>query len=87
VPRARAGSGTGCGRRGGFLRHLPEIRARRRSLQARRRLRDRDLLTGGPVPFNPRLAGGRVERAAQRLLHRLADANWRLVARVGGAGG
>lgn len=62
-----------------FLRALPSTLRARRALQPRRRVRDRDVLVGGPLTLSPSLvAGGGAQRVA-RLLDRVLRAWWRLV--------
>jgi hypothetical protein len=39
-------------------RSFKEIRGERRCVQATRRINDREILRGGPVPFKPELSGG-----------------------------
>lgn len=63
-------------------RGLAEVRAGRRSFGERRRLGDGDVLTGGPLPFNPALAVSRPERVARALLDGIGVVNWRLVRRL-----
>ena len=64
---------------GWTLRHLPAILARRRHLQRRRRLPDREILKDGPLPLRPELTTSRWERLARHLLDRLARGYWQLV--------
>jgi GT2 family glycosyltransferase len=52
---------------------------RRREVQASRRVSDRELLTGGPLPFTPGLLGSGLERAARGWLERTTEASWRAV--------
>jgi GT2 family glycosyltransferase len=54
---------------------------RRREVQGSRRLGDRMLLVGGPLPFTSGLLAGRLERAAKGLLERWTMAYWRRVER------
>ena len=54
---------------------------RRREVQRSRRVSDRDVLTGGPLPFTPGLLGGKLERAARGWLERTTNASWRAVQR------
>jgi GT2 family glycosyltransferase len=56
------------------------LRAARNEVQATRRVRDRDLLQGGPIPFKPELARSRAGRAAITGLNMFVSAYW-LVAR------
>jgi GT2 family glycosyltransferase len=76
----------------GWLRHwlwaavelawtLSKIGVGRRSFQRHRCLGDGDVLTGGPLPFNPALSTGRLGRLAQGLLGRVAELNWKLAHR------
>jgi GT2 family glycosyltransferase len=54
------------------------IRLRRRQVQQRRRVRDRDLLSGGPLPLAAGLLRQAPARAAAALLSALLDGYWRL---------
>jgi len=54
---------------------------RRRQVQASRRVSDRAVLVGGPLPFTSGLLGGGVERVARDWLERLTGAGWRRVQR------
>ena len=64
-----------------FLRRLPDALRQRRSIQARRVVRDRDLLVGGPLTVSPQLQGG---SGALRVLDRALAGWWRLVASLSG---
>jgi GT2 family glycosyltransferase len=64
-----------------FARRLPAALGQRRGIQARRVVRDRDLLVGGPLTVSPQLRG---RTAALRLLDRALAAWWRLVAPFSG---
>ncbi|MGH7564134.1 MAG: glycosyltransferase family 2 protein [Gemmatimonadota bacterium] len=65
----------------GLMRNLSTIVLLRRSFQRVRRLGDGDVLAGGPLPFNPALSSGRLERAGRVLLDRIAAVNWSLAHR------
>ncbi|HFA59396.1 MAG TPA: glycosyltransferase family 2 protein [Rhodospirillales bacterium] len=58
------------------------LRARRRAFQARRRADELALLALAPLPFNPALARGRLDRAALRLLAHVLRLNGRLARRL-----
>jgi GT2 family glycosyltransferase len=60
--------------------NLPDVLARRRAFRGLRRLRDVDVLVGGPYPFNPATASRPAERAAQRLLDGVTALSWRFFA-------
>lgn len=62
---------------GWLVRHRGMVRAKRRRVQSRRRRPDRELLSGGPIPFRAELAASAVERAGQRLLDALAMTYWK----------
>jgi GT2 family glycosyltransferase len=55
------------------------ILRRRREVQRQRRLRDRDFLVGGPLPFTPGLAVGGVERLTRAGLDRFVAGYWRAI--------
>jgi len=61
--------------------HLPALLARRREAQGERRVPDRELLTGGPLPFRQELTPTRLQHTAKKMLDRAAVAYWRLIAR------
>jgi GT2 family glycosyltransferase len=63
-------------------RHLPELLRKRRAVQARRVIRDRDILQGGPLPFRPELTRSPLERAALRLLNGILGRWWAMARRV-----
>ncbi len=62
-----------------FLRRLPAALHRRRMIQRRRTVRDRDLLVGGPLTLSPQLLAKPMARAAAGLLSRTLEGWWRLV--------
>jgi GT2 family glycosyltransferase len=57
--------------------HWGEVMAKRRAVQTRRKRPDRDLLSGGSIPFRDELSSSSVERALQRALSAFADVYWR----------
>jgi hypothetical protein len=67
-----------CNTRQGFK----EIRAARSAIQGTRRITDRELLRGGPVPFRPELAGGRGAKLALAMLNAFCGAYWRIARRL-----
>lgn len=60
----------------GLVSRLPNVLFQRRAFQRHRQLGDGDVLTGGPLPFNPALTFGRLERSARMLLEGIAALNW-----------
>ena len=60
------------------LRDFGEIRAVRSAIQGTRRVADRELLRGGPVPFKPELAGGRGSKLALAMLNAFCGAYWKI---------
>lgn len=64
---------------GWMLRHLPETLEKRRRIQKQRRLPDRAILEGGPLPLRPELVNSAGERLARRLLDRMVVGYWRLI--------
>ena len=64
------------------LRALPEIRIARRRIQKSRRLPDRELLRGGPLPFKPELIRGRVGGIALSAMNSLSAAYWTMARRL-----
>ena len=60
------------------LRGFKEIRAARSAIQGTRRITDRELLRGGPLPFKPELASGRGTKLALALLNAFCDAYWKI---------
>jgi GT2 family glycosyltransferase len=67
---------------GWIVSNLPMIVQERRKVQAVRRIRDRELLVGGRLPFRAELTAGRVERAALALLDGVARAYWFVASRL-----
>ena len=67
---------------GWMLRHLRELRARRRAIQRRRTVGDRRLLSGGPPPLAPGFVTGSIERRLVGLLAAVLDGYWRLARRA-----
>ena len=65
-----------------ILANLPQILRERQQVQASRRLRDRDLLVGGSIPFRGELTAGEVERFALRILNGTARAYWAVASRL-----
>ncbi len=61
-----------------LARHLPEILRRRVRVQRARQVPDRDILSGGPIPFSEGLAAGRSDRAALRVLSVFSSLYWRI---------
>jgi GT2 family glycosyltransferase len=64
-----------------LLSRLGHIRRERRRVQRGRVVPDREILSGGPIPFSSRLAGGRLESTAARALDRTAQAYWTVAQR------
>jgi hypothetical protein len=64
------------------LGHPGEILGRRRRAQRARRVGDRALLTGGPLPLAPGSIRGPFAVAAARCASSLLDGYWRLVRRA-----
>ncbi len=62
-----------------LVRELPELLRERRALQARRRVRDRELLVGGPLTFSPSLVESAAARLAASALDGALSAWWKLV--------
>ena len=62
-----------------FFRNLPAILRKRRWLQSGRQLRDRAILTAGPVYFSPSVMNKSSLRAGWSLINRGFDAYWRVV--------
>ncbi len=67
-----------------FFRTLPETLALRRPIQAARRLRDRDLLVGGPLTLAPHLLSKPGPARAAALLDGLLRFWWRCARRLAG---
>ena len=63
-----------------FARMLPHVLRERRAFQPRRRVRDRELLVGGPLTVTPAVGSGAIKRALLRGLDVVLRAWW-LVAR------
>jgi hypothetical protein len=67
---------------GWFFAHLPATLAERRRIQRARKVPDRALLIGGPIPFRRELTTSRLELAARRLLDAFAVAYWKVAERL-----
>ncbi len=65
-----------------LVSRLGSIGRDRREVQRGRTTRDRDILSGGPLPFADRLLAGRLESSAGALLDRLTESYWELSRRV-----
>jgi GT2 family glycosyltransferase len=64
------------------LKALPEIRLERRRIQTSRKLPDRALLRGGPLPFKPELTRGRAAEIALAAMNFLSAVYWKLAHRL-----
>jgi hypothetical protein len=58
------------------------IAHRRREVQRTRGAPDRSFLVGGPLPFTPGLAAGRLEQLIRRGLDRFVAGYWKMVRRL-----
>jgi GT2 family glycosyltransferase len=67
-----------------LLRNAASVRRHRRRVQAGRRLPDRAVLVGGPLPLAEGLLESAAARTAASLASRLLDRYWRLVRGVAG---
>jgi hypothetical protein len=65
-----------------IVQHRREIMVKRRHVQKNRRRSDRELLTGGAIPFRSDLATGTIERALRRALDTLASLYWKGAVRL-----
>jgi GT2 family glycosyltransferase len=63
---------------GWVIGHLGATLRERRRIQRQRRVPDRQLLVGGPVPFRNELSTGAVERAARQVLDAVVQGYWKL---------
>ena len=61
-----------------MAKDLPRIARERREWAAARRWGDGRVLAGGPLPFNPRLLTGRLERGVGAAMSAAMALNWRL---------
>lgn len=66
---------------GRVVKDFGEIRSRRRRVRARRRVGDREILTGGALMTPAALSGSRLVAAARRAAAAAAELYWRLVRR------
>lgn len=64
-----------------IMQGFKEIRAARSAIQGARRIPDRELLRGGPVPFRPELATGRGAKWALAVLNAFCGAYWKIAQR------
>ena len=67
---------------GWIVQNRREIMIKRRHVQEHRRRPDRDLLTGGAIPFRRELAESTIERGLRRALDRLATLYWKGAVRL-----
>jgi GT2 family glycosyltransferase len=65
-----------------LVSRLGNIRRTRREVQRARSTPDRDILSGGPLPFADRLLAGRLESLAGGLLSRITESYWALARRA-----
>jgi GT2 family glycosyltransferase len=65
-----------------LARHAPDLMTRRREVQRRRTVPDREILRGGSLPFASRLATSGGERIALRALDTAARGYWRAARRL-----
>ena len=65
-----------------IVRHWAVILKERRRVQALRRVSDRELLVGGPVPFRRELTTSGFERAARSALDAIATGYWKIAQRL-----
>jgi GT2 family glycosyltransferase len=65
---------------GWVLRNFPQVLRERRRIQRGRRVPDREILVGGPIPFRSELTTSGIERAARRCLDAIASSYWKLAA-------
>ena len=65
-----------------YWRELPRLLRERKMVQADRRVSDRALLKGGPLPLTGAVSSSFAERAVVRTLQRLVDAYWRFARRL-----
>jgi len=63
---------------GWLLRHAPDLARRRRAIQARRRLDDGELLTGGPLPLAEGVLRSSIELRLVAALTAVSDGYWRV---------
>ena len=64
---------------GSVVSHLPELRHKRAAVQATRKISDRAMLCGGPLPLTAAFRGGRIERLAIAVFGHFANGYWKLV--------
>jgi GT2 family glycosyltransferase len=65
-----------------MIHEFPAVLDRRRSVQATRKVPDRELFSDGPIPLRGELASNRVELAAQRALDLISARYWQGVRRL-----
>ena len=63
---------------GWMAKNLPAVLKERRRIQRARRVPDREILVGGPIPFRAELTTSKVERVARRWLDAIASSYWKL---------
>jgi hypothetical protein len=65
-----------------MLANLPAILQERRRIQRLRRVPDREILVGGPIPFRSELTTGTLERLARKFLDAVVVMYWKLTAKL-----
>jgi len=63
-----------------LVTHLGAILRERRRIQSTRRIPDRQIIIGGPIPFRAELTTGALERFARRVLEAVSQGYWKLAA-------
>lgn len=61
-----------------MMGNLPTVLRERRRIQRLRRVPDREVLYGGPIPFRAELTTGKVEKLARDVLNGVASLYWKL---------
>lgn len=67
---------------GWVIGNFPSILSKRRDVQRARRRPDRELLTGGAIPFRAELAQSKLERAGKRAFDSIATTYWKGAAQL-----
>jgi hypothetical protein len=62
-----------------IISQLPDLLHKRAAVQATRKISDRAMLRGGPLPLTAAFRGGRIERWAIRIFGRFARGYWKVM--------
>jgi hypothetical protein len=65
-----------------IVTHIPAILRKRKMVQKSRKTPDREILTGGPIPFSQYLVKSSMERAGKKLIVSLSSIYWKMAKKL-----